>query len=110
MRPSAIRSSAWWWWQSTAAVCPSRPGELASRGGAHLAVLELPGGELVRQGALDVGQVLHQAAAEGHVQQLHAAADREHRQVPGERRLQDGELGGVPVGPQADGVRPGVEP
>ena len=43
----------------------------------------------------DLRQVLDEVAAARDVQQLRAAADRQHRHVPRERRLEQRELGAV---------------
>ncbi len=58
----------------------------------------MPGVCLWRVVADQVGQVLDEVAAEGDVQDLRAAADREHRQVALERRAQERELGAVALG------------
>jgi hypothetical protein len=46
---------------------------------------------------LGVGEVLHEGAAAGDVEQLHPAADAEHRQVAIQRRLGEGDLEPVPL-------------
>jgi hypothetical protein len=61
----------------------------------------------VDAGVLDVGEVLHEVAAERHVEQLHAPADRQQWQVPVQRGLQRVELRLVPLRPQHRGVRSG---
>ena len=54
-----------------------------------------------------LGQVLHERAAAGDVDQLHAAADAEHRQVALDRGARERDLEGVALGHRADrlGVR-----
>jgi hypothetical protein len=51
-----------------------------------------------------VGQVLDQRAAERDVQQLHAAADPEHRQVAFQRAQRQRDLRAVAVGPGVGGL------
>ena len=55
----------------------------------HLAVLLVPD---------HLGQVLHEVAAARDVQHLEAAADREHRHVARERRLEQRKLAAVALG------------
>jgi len=52
-----------------------------------------------------VRHVLMQAAAHGHVDHLHAAADAEDGQSALQRGGQQGELGGVAIGPYRAGLR-----
>jgi hypothetical protein len=52
--------------------------------------------------------VLDDVAAPGDVQHLEAATDREHGQIPLERRLQERELALVALGVRADSRRMGV--
>ena len=53
----------------------------------------------------DVGQVLMQRSAERDVEGLGAAADAQHRQLPVQRRAEQGELPRVPVGCGRVGTR-----
>ncbi len=53
----------------------------------------------------DLGQVLDEVAAARDVQHLEAAADREHRQVARERRLEQRELAAVALGVRARRLR-----
>src|SRR4051812_46612975 len=85
-----------------AALAEQRGGARAGRE-AHLVVPEDAGVELVLLVADDVGEVLHEVAAARDVQDLDAAADREHRHVPLERRAQERELRRVPL--RANAVR-----
>ena len=55
-------------------------------------------GLLVPLAADDLRQVLDEVAAPGDVQDLAAAADREHRHVALQRRRQQRQLGGIAVG------------
>ena len=57
-----------------------------------------------RGGLQHVGEVLLQVAAVHHVQELHPAADRKHRQVAVERGLHQRELRIVAVAVEADGL------
>ena len=52
-----------------------------------------------------LGQVLHQRAAAGDVDQLHAPADAEHRQVALDRRAGQRDLERVALGHRVDGLR-----
>ena len=61
----------------------------AVEGAEHAAVLVV---------AEVLGQMLEQRAAAGDVDQLHAAADPEHRQVALDRRARERDLEGVALG------------
>ncbi len=56
----------------------------------------------------DVGQVLVQAAAPGHVDDLHAPADAEHRKLQRGRGVQQRELGGIALRAHAGELRQGL--
>ena len=56
----------------------------------------------------DVGEVLHERAAEGDVEHLQAAAHREDRAAQLQRPRQDGQLGGVALGARRAGARVGL--
>ena len=106
-RPSPSRPKPWWWCDLTAVLAeqPAEPRVLArsstswsAKIARHLLVLVV---------ADELGQVLDEVAAARDVQELRAAADREHRQVAGERRLEQRELGVVASrdDPSVSGVR-----
>ena len=90
--PAPRQSTPWWWWDlvawtsSPAALAASEPATSvdlvvgAVEGADHAAVLLV---------AEVVGQVLDQRAAAGDVDQLHPAADPEHRQVARDRRARE---------------------
>ena len=87
------------------------PGSIATSWSANT-----PGALLVAVVADVVGQMLDEVAAEGDVEHLRAPADRQHRQVALERRLEQRKLGAVALGhdPGRLGMRllavePGVE-
>jgi hypothetical protein len=63
---------------------------------------ERAGRVLVLVVADDVGQMLDEVAAARDVEHLAAAADGEHRHVRGERRLEQRQLGAVPLGHDAE--------
>ena len=107
-RPSPTRSTPWWWWDfvpcssSPAACAASEPGDEA-----HVVV-----GAVERAARLQVvvvaealRQVLVQRAAERDVQQLHAAADPEHRHLPLDGAAHERELERVALGHRVDGRR-----
>ena len=58
----------------------------------HAVQRKRPGRRLVQRTVHDLGQVLMEAAAALHVQELHAAADPEHRQIAIERARQQLQL------------------
>ena len=98
--PSPSRSTPWWWWDLTVSrSAPGRPRRERARLQPHLVVAERARGVQVVAVADRVGQVLDEGAAEGDVQQLHAAADAEHRHLALERGAGQRDLEGVALGP-----------
>src|SRR5437016_5637710 len=79
--------------------------EPASRLERDVVVREDAGRVLVLLVADDVREVLHEVAAKRDVQDLRAAADREHRQVARERRLEQRQLGAVALRHEAERLR-----
>ena len=105
-RPSPTCRTAWWWRLFTWQLSPSsrssfisaaqprrrRDPDLVRHGVARLA-------DVVVEGAVHLGRdVLHEVAAEGDVQHLHAPANCQHRQVGGERGPHQRDLEGVAAG------------
>ena len=82
--PSPSRSTPWWWWDLRRCARLARGARRERALGEHHVVLgAVEGAEhaTVLFVAEALGQVLHQRAAAGDVDQLHAAADAEQRHV-----------------------------
>ena len=107
LEPSPISSTPWWWWDlvpwssSPAARAASEPG---SRRTSWSEPSKLPGLRRCSSWPTLLGQVLAQRAAEGDVEQLHPAADAEHRHVALDRAAGQRELGPVALGHGAGGL------
>ncbi len=85
---------------------PEHPANGAALGGDHLDGPEGARTRLVGVGTEDVGQLLDQLAAQGDVEQLHAAADGQERQVPGQGQVHQIKLQVVapPIGAAISGI------
>ena len=104
--PSPSRSTPWWWCERTETRSAPTARAASEPGSRRTSWSEkVPGRVQVKLG---VGDVLVERAAAGDVEQLHPAADAEHRQVALERAAREGELEAVALGPGALRVRVGL--
>ena len=111
IEPLADPSTPWWWWDLVAVelLAGGPRGERTRlEPDVVVGVLEAAGMAPVLLVADDVGQVLGERAAERDVDQLHPAADPEHRHVALDRAARQRDLGAVALGHGAAWSRDGV--